>query len=185
MGKRLSKIYTRTGDDGTTGLSDGSRVPKTSTRVEAMGEVDELNSLIGLLMTEPLPDHIGDFLVLVQHTLFDLGGELSLPGHVLVNSGQIVAVEQMLDGLNESLAPLEEFILPGGARTAAHCHVARSACRRAERALVSVDDGHPISDISQQYINRLSDLLFVMARSLNQLAGQPDILWQHSKSHKD
>ena len=182
MGKRLSKIYTRTGDDGTTGLGDGSRVPKTSARVDAMGQVDELNSLIGLMMTEPLPDHINDFLVLVQHTLFDLGGELSLPGHVLVNSEQVVAIEKMLDSLNESLAPLEEFILPGGARTAAHCHVARSACRRVERALVSVDDGHAISDISRQYINRLSDLLFVMARSLNQLAGQPDILWQHSKS---
>ena len=182
MGKRLSKIYTRTGDDGTTGLGDGSRVPKTSARVEAMGEVDELNSLIGLLMTEPLPDHIGDFLVLVQHTLFDLGGELSLPGHVLVNSERVVAIEKMLDSLNESLAPLEEFILPGGTRAAAHCHVARSACRRAERALVSVDDGHAISDISRQYINRLSDLLFVMARSLNQVGGKPDILWQHSKS---
>ncbi|HCX86784.1 MAG TPA: cob(I)yrinic acid a,c-diamide adenosyltransferase [Gammaproteobacteria bacterium] len=181
MGKRLSKIYTRTGDEGMTGLGDGTRVSKTSPRVEAMGQVDELNSLIGLMMSENLPEEIRQFLAIVQHTLFDLGGELSLPGHSLVPPERVTAVENMLDDLNASLAPLEEFILPGGTRAAALCHVARSTCRRVERALFSVDDGHAVSDASRQYINRLSDLLFVMARSLNQSAGEPDILWQHEK----
>ena len=180
MGKRLSKIYTRTGDEGSTGLGDGTRVPKTSPRVEAMGQVDELNSLIGLMMTEALPKEIHQFLMAVQHTLFDLGGELSLPGHKLVSPEQVIAVENILDELNATLAPLEEFILPGGTRAAALCHVARSTCRRVERVLFSVDDGHTVSDASRQYINRLSDLLFVMARSLNHAAGEPDILWQNN-----
>jgi len=181
MGKRLSKIYTRTGDEGMTGLGDGTRVSKTSPRVDAMGGVDELNSLIGLMMTEDLPEEIRQFLTVVQHTLFDLGGELSLPGHSLVSPERATAVENMLDDLNASLAPLEEFILPGGTRSAALCHVARSTCRRVERALFAVDDGHAVSNASHQYVNRLSDLLFVMARSLNQSAGEPDILWQHEK----
>ena len=181
MGKRLSKIYTRTGDEGSTGLSDGTRVPKTSPRVEVMGQVDELNSLIGLVMTEELPTEIHQFLTAVQHTLFDLGGELSLPGHTLVSPERVTAVENMLDKLNATLAPLEEFILPGGTRAAALCHVARSTCRRVERALFSVDDGHAISDASRQYVNRLSDLLFVMARSLNRSAGERDILWQQDQ----
>ena len=181
MGKRLSKIYTRTGDEGTTGLGDGTRGPKTSPRVEAMGQVDELNSLIGLMMTESLPTEIHQFLTVVQHTLFDLGGELSLPGHTLVSTDRVETVENMLDELNAALAPLEEFILPGGTRAAALCHVARSTCRRVERALFAVDDGHAVSDASRQYVNRLSDLLFVMARSLNQSAGEPDILWQHDQ----
>ena len=181
MGKRLSKIYTRTGDEGMTGLGDGTRVSKTSPRVDAMGGVDELNSLIGLMMTEDLPEEIRQFLTVVQHTLFDLGGELSLPGHSLVSPERVTAVENMLDDLNASLAPLEEFILPGGTRTAALCHVARSTCRRVERALFAVDDGHAVSNTLHQYVNRLSDLLFVMARSLNQSAGEPDILWQHKK----
>ena len=181
MGKRLSKIYTRTGDEGMTGLSDGTRVSKTSSRVEAMGQVDELNSLIGLMMTEDLPGEIRQFLTVVQHTLFDLGGELSLPGHSLVSPERVTAVEKLLDDLNASLAPLEEFILPGGTRAAALCHVARSICRRVERVLFSIDDGHAVSDATRQYVNRLSDLLFVMARSLNQSAGEPDILWQCDK----
>ena len=181
MGKRLSKIYTRTGDEGSTGLGDGARVPKTSPRVEAMGQVDELNSLIGLMMTEALPEEIHQFLMAVQHMLFDLGGELSLPGHTLVSPERVIAVENILDELNATLAPLEEFILPGGTRAAALCHVARSTCRRVERALFSVDDGHAISDASRQYVNRLSDLLFVMARSLNRSAGERDILWQQDQ----
>tara|TARA_B100000686_G_C16469226_1_gene801215 strand:- start:353 stop:811 length:459 start_codon:yes stop_codon:yes gene_type:complete len=146
-----------------------------------MGQVDELNSVIGLMMTETLPAEIHQFLTAVQHTLFDLGGELSLPGHTLVPPERVIDVENMLDELNAALAPLEEFILPGGTRAAALCHVARSTCRRVERVLFSVDDGHAVSDASRQYINRLSDLLFVMARSLNQAAGEPDILWQHDQ----
>lgn len=182
MGKRLSKIYTRTGDDGTTGLGDGKRVAKCSARVEAMGQVDELNSLIGLMLTEQLPDDIRDCLVSIQHCLFDLGGELSLPGFTLVEPERTVEIEKMLDTLNESLAPLEEFILPGGTRAASLCHVARCVCRRAERALWLVNDDHPVGNPSRQYINRLSDLLFVMARSLNQSAGESDILWKRQPS---
>jgi cob(I)alamin adenosyltransferase len=133
------------------------------------------------MMTEELPTEIHQFLTAVQHTLFDLGGELSLPGHTLVSPERVTAVENMLDELNATLAPLEEFILPGGTRAAALCHVARSTCRRVERALFSVDDGHAISDASRQYVNRLSDLLFVMARSLNRSAGERDILWQQDQ----
>jgi|TARA_B100000959_G_scaffold134136_1_gene140609 cob(I)alamin adenosyltransferase len=185
MGKRLSKIYTRTGDQGTTGLGDGTRVSKTATRVEAMGQVDELNSLIGFLMTELLPRPIEEFLVTVQHTLFNIGGELSLPGHALVTPEHVTTVEAMLDGLNETLPPLEEFILPGGARAAAICHLARSTCRRAERSLLAVDDGHALSAITLQYLNRLSDLFFVMARSLNQATGESDVLWQRDPPPSD
>ena len=185
MGKRLSKIYTRTGDDGTTGLGDGNRVAKCSARVEAMGQVDELNSLIGLMLTEQLPDDTRKCLVSIQHCLFDLGGELSLPGFTLVEPERTVELEKMLDALNESLAPLEEFILPGGTRAASLCHVARSVCRRAERALWLINDDHAVGSASRQYINRLSDLLFVMARSLNQPAGESDILWKRQPSSDD
>jgi cob(I)alamin adenosyltransferase len=182
VGKRLSKIYTRTGDDGTTGLGDGNRISKTAPRVEAMGQVDELNSMIGLLLTEPLPDEIRDCLTAVQHCLFDLGGELSLPGYVLVPSERAIGLERTLDALNDSLAPLEEFILPGGTRAAAICHLARTICRRAERALCLIDDGSPVGAGSRQYINRLSDLLFVMARSLNKSAGADDVLWKRDNA---
>ena len=182
MGKRLSKIYTRTGDDGTTGLGDGNRLPKTAPRVEAMGDVDELNSLIGLMLTESLPDDIRHCLLTVQHGLFDVGGEMSLPGYTLVGDDRATILEAILDELNEALAPLEEFILPGGTRAAAVCHVARSVCRRAERRLCSIDDGHPVNPASRRYLNRLSDLLFVMARSLNRVAGTPDVLWQRDFS---
>ena len=187
MGKRLSKIYTRTGDDGTTGLGDGNRISKTAPRVEAMGQVDELNSMIGLMLTEPLPKEIRDCLTTVQHCLFDLGGELSLPGYVLVTADRATELEAILDALNESLAPLEEFILPGGTRAAALCHLARTICRRAERTLCLIDDGNPVGAGSRQYINRLSDLLFVMARSLNKSAGEADIFWKrdYGKTTKD
>ena len=180
MGNRLSKIYTRTGDDGTTGLGDGARVPKTSPRVEAMGAVDELNSVIGLLMTESLPDSIRGTLSAVQHSLFDLGGEISLPGQELVHDEQVTQIENTLDQMNEPLSPLKDFILPGGTQAAALCHQARSVCRRAERRLLVLAEQQSVSKASTKYLNRLSDLLFVMARHLNRSAGVDDVLWQNS-----
>ena len=181
MGNRLSKIYTRTGDDGTTGLGDGSRVPKTDPRVEAMGAVDELNSVIGLLMTEKLPDDIDQCFTEIQHTLFDLGGELSIPGYSLVKTQDVTHLEETLDKLNGHLTPLKELILPGGCRRAAFCHQARSVCRRVERRLLAVNDETPVSATGLAYINRLSDLLFVTARSLNRAAGDSDVLWHHER----
>ena len=181
MGNRLSKIYTRTGDDGTTGLGDGSRVPKTDPRVEAMGAIDELNSVIGLLMTEDLPDDIDQCCIGIQHTLFDLGGELSIPVYSLVNPKDVARLEETLDKLNAHLTPLKEFILPGGCRSAAFCHQARGVCRRVERRLLAVDDETPVSATSLAYVNRLSDLLFVTARSLNRAAGHSDVLWHHER----
>jgi cob(I)alamin adenosyltransferase len=184
MGNRLSKIYTRTGDNGTTGLGDGARVSKTSPRVEAMGAVDELNSVIGLLMTESMPDSIRGTLSSVQHALFDLGGEISLPGQELLNNEQVTQIEHKLDQMNESLLPLKDFVLPGGTRLAALCHQARSVCRRAERRLLVLSEQHSVSNVSTKYLNRLSDLLFVMARHVNQRAGVADILWQKSFDSK-
>ncbi len=182
MGHRLSKIYTRTGDAGTTGLADGNRIDKDDPRIEAMGDVDELNSAIGLLMTEPLPEAIGMALTNVQHTLFDLGGELSMPGHALVADERVTELEELLDALNAELEPLKEFVLPGGTRAAAHCHLARSICRRAERHLHHLAKCGEVSAPARRYLNRLSDLLFVMARSLNKGAGHADVLWRHSRS---
>ena len=184
MGNRLSKIYTRTGDDGTTGLGDGARVPKTSPRVEAMGAVDELNSVIGLLMAESLPDSIRGTLSAVQHSLFDLGGEISLPGQELVHDEQVTQIENTLDQMNEPLSPLKDFILPGGTQAAALCHQARSVCRRAERRLLVLAEQQSVSKASTKYLNRLSDLLFVMARHLNQRDGVADVLWQKSFDSK-
>jgi cob(I)alamin adenosyltransferase len=178
MGHRLSKIYTRTGDRGTTGLADGSRVDKDDARVEAMGAVDELNSAIGVLLTETLSDPVRDCLVSIQHTLFNLGGELSIPGHRMVAQPKVEQLEQLLDDLNAQLEPLKEFILPGGSRVAAQCHVARGICRRAERRLVTLArSSDDVSPVSLQFINRLSDFLFVLARTLNRAADQPDVLW--------
>ncbi len=178
MGHRLSKIYTRTGDQGTTGLADGSRVDKDDARIEAMGAVDELNSAIGVLLTETLSDPVRECLLSIQHTLFDLGGELSIPSHRMISQPKVEQLEHQLDVFNADLEPLKEFILPGGSRAAAQCHVARGICRRAERRLVTLaklsDD---ISPISRQFVNRLSDLLFVLARVLNRAADQPDVLW--------
>ena len=184
MGNRLTKIYTRTGDSGQTGLGDGSRIAKTASRVEAMGNADELNSVLGILIDEPLPEEISDCLVNVQHTLFDIGGELSIPGHTLVKPGKVDYLEHTLDQLNKDLPPLKEFILPGGARSAAVCHLARSVCRRLERSLFAVDDQQSVSTVAQQYVNRLSDLLFVIARTLNQEAGELDVLWNHDRQSK-
>ena len=184
MGHRLSRIYTRTGDGGETSLGDGSRVRKTHPRVEAFGTVDELNSVIGCLLTHRLPSPIRGCLKEVQHALFDLGGQLCIPGHSVLRSQQVTELEESLDRLNEDLEPLEEFILPGGAETSAVCHLARTVCRRAERRTVELlgADDDPGLPLAVQYLNRLSDLLFGMARTLNRVEGRPDVLWKRERS---
>ena len=182
MGHRLSKIYTRTGDDGTTGLGDGTRVSKDSLRVEAYGTVDELNSIVGLLVTYEVPEDIHNCLIRVQHRLFDLGGELCIPGHQAMSDEDVDALELILDRLNEKLTPLKEFILPGGSSAAAVCHLARTVCRRAERRVVALAQTEAVAAPVLRYLNRLSDLLFVMARVLNQRAGVSDVLWQHERN---
>jgi cob(I)alamin adenosyltransferase len=178
MGYRLSKIYTRTGDAGTTGLGDGSRVGKDAPRVAAMGDVDELNAIVGLLLCEELPDEVRTLLTGVQHDLFDLGGELSVPGGAFLKETQPGRLEAAIDHYNADLEPLREFILPGGTRAAALTHHARTVCRRAERAVVALAHAEAVSDAARQYLNRLSDLLFVLARWLNKQAGRGDVLWQ-------
>jgi cob(I)alamin adenosyltransferase len=182
MGYRLSKIYTRTGDAGTTGLGDGSRVGKDAPRIAALGDVDELNSVIGLLLCEDLPDEVRELLTGIQHDLFDLGGEMSIPGAELVKATQPARLEQAIDRYNAELEPLKDFILPGGTRAAAITHLARTVCRRAERAVVGAAHRETVSDISRQYLNRLSDLLFVLGRWLNKHAGRGDVLWQKGKN---
>lgn len=182
MGHRLSKIYTRTGDAGTTGLGDGSRTGKDSQRIAAMGDVDELNSLIGVLLCEELPADVRELLTGIHHDLFDLGGELSVPGAAFLGSGQPARLEAAIDRYNGELLPLKEFILPGGTRAAALTHLARAVCRRAERATVALTQAEPVSDTARQYLNRLSDLLFVLARWLNKVAGSGDVLWQKGKN---
>ena len=184
MGHRLSKIYTRTGDAGTTGLGDGTRVDKDDPRVEAFGTVDELNSVIGLLMTECPAGDITNMLTDIQHELFDLGGELCIPGRIALNDAHVERLEQSLDRLNATLVPLKEFILPGGSRAAAVCHVARTVCRRAERTSVTLGKSATLNAASLKYLNRLSDLLFVMARALNAQAGRPDVLWEPGKTSR-
>lgn len=182
MGHRLSKIYTRTGDDGTTGLGDGARVKKTSPRVEAMGAVDELNSVIGVLLTYDVPEDIRALLTDIQHELFDLGGELSIPGRTAIAEAQVQRLEATLDQLNAGLSPLKEFILPGGTQASAMCHLARAVCRRAERRAHALGEAEKINAAAAKYLNRLSDLLFVMARALNARAGHGDVLWQPGKN---
>ncbi len=182
MANRLSKIYTRTGDKGDTGLGDGARVRKDHLRVESFGTVDELNSLIGLLLTHPIEDSLHTALIDIQHQLFDLGGELSVPGYQAISADHVTALERLLDSLNADLQPLKEFILPGGCEAAAICHLARTVCRRAERRLVSLSDQEKINQESLHYLNRLSDLLFVMARKLNKQTGNPDVLWKHDRN---
>ncbi|GMQ86950.1 MAG: cob(I)yrinic acid a,c-diamide adenosyltransferase [Gammaproteobacteria bacterium] len=182
MEHRLSKIYTRTGDKGTTGLGDGTRTDKDSLRVEAYGTVDELNSMIGLLASHDLPDVIASELLEIEHDLFDLGGELSIPGHSVVTDKQVERLEQCLDSLNADLEPLKEFILPGGSADAAICHLARTVCRRAERRVVSLARKENPNAVCLRYLNRLSDLLFVMARTLNHASGRKDILWQRERN---
>ena len=181
MANRLSKIYTRTGDDGTTGLGDGTRVAKDSLRVDAMGDVDELNSIIGLMLTEAVPDILVDLLTQVQHDLFNLGGEICIPDYVILQQANIDNLEEAIDTLNDDLAPLKEFILPGGSRSASYCHLARTVCRRAERQMTTLNSHEKMTEISLQYINRLSDLLFVLCRILNKEAGVPDVLWQNEQ----
>jgi cob(I)alamin adenosyltransferase len=181
MGHRLSKIYTRTGDSGSTGLGDGARVPKDSARVEAMGAVDEVNSCLGVLLAEPLPQDIVRQLTEIQHDLFDLGGELSIPGYTAVQADHVERLEQILDAHNDGLEPLKEFILPGGCRAAALCHLARAMCRRAERRITTLAAAETVSPLALQYLNRLSDLLFVVARVLNQRAGHGDVLWRRDR----
>ena len=181
MGHRLSKIVTRTGDAGTTGLGDGSRVPKDSPRIAAIGGVDELNSVIGVVLAEALPESIATCLTAVQHDLFDLGGELSIPGYSAITDAHIDRIEADVERFNADLAPLKEFILPGGTRAAALAHVARTVCRRAERTLIAAAATDAITDRSRVYLNRLSDLLFVLARALNRAEGRPDVLWQKGR----
>lgn len=180
MGNRLSKIYTRTGDDGSTGLGDGSRVAKENLRVEAYGTVDETNSAIGVILGHPgLPQEIRRGLTEIQHDLFDLGGELCIPGHIMIKPAHVDRLESVLDVLNEGLPPLKEFILPGGGPAAAACHLARAICRRAERRSWSLARTETVSADALKYLNRLSDLLFVMARVLAR-AGDGEVVWRRS-----
>lgn len=182
MGNRLSKIVTRTGDAGTTGLGDGSRVAKDSLRIDAIGEIDELNSSLGVLLAEHLPDEIHDALMTVQHDLFDLGGEVCIPGATVIGETHINRLETLITGFNSELAPLKEFILPGGTRAAALSHLCRTVCRRAERQVVRLGNTESIGDGTRKYLNRLSDLLFVLGRTLNKRAGHGDVLWAHNKA---
>lgn len=182
MGNRLSKIVTRTGDAGTTGLGDGSRTGKDSLRIDAMGEVDELNSSIGVLLCEELPAAARSALVDIQHDLFDLGGELCLPGMNVVQDAQVARLEDLAQQFNADLPMLKEFILPGGTRAAALAHLGRTVCRRAERAMIRLHAVEPLSDNARRYINRLSDLLFILGRVLNRFGGQNDVLWQKGKN---
>ena len=181
-GNRLSKIVTRTGDAGTTGLGDGSRTTKDSLRIDAIGEVDELNSNLGLLLCEELPEAVRGALLDIQHDLFDLGGELCLPGMAIIKDAQVARLEELADVFNHDLSRLKEFILPGGTRPAALAHVCRTVCRRAERSLVRLHGAEPLSDAARRYVNRLSDLLFILGRTLNRAGGRGDVLWQKGKN---
>lgn len=181
MGNRLSKIATRTGDKGTTGLGDGSRIAKDALRVHAMGDVDELNSQIGVLLCEDMPDQMKHELVSIQHDLFDMGGELCIPGYTMITEAQVERLDALLEKYNADLPPLKDFILPGGSRAAAIANVCRTVCRRAERAIVSVGNAETINDAPRQYMNRLSDLLFVLSRVLNRHAGGSDVLWEKER----
>jgi cob(I)alamin adenosyltransferase len=181
MGNRLSKIVTRTGDGGETGLGDGSRTGKDSLRIDAMGEVDELNSALGVLCAEPLPENIAAALNSIQNDLFDLGGELCLPGMEVMKAAQVARLEALVEEFNADLPRLKEFILPGGARTAALAHLARAVCRRAERATVLLGREEKVGETPRRYLNRLSDLLFILGRVLNRAEGRGDVLWQKGK----
>jgi cob(I)alamin adenosyltransferase len=182
MAHRLTKIATRTGDAGDTGLGDGKRVPKESARVQTLGDIDELNSAIGVLLAEDVPAAMRAALEQVQQDLFDLGGEVSIPGHAIVGAEQVARLDAQLDDWNRELPALKEFILPGGSRAAAAAHLARTICRRAERSLVALGRREPVGERARQYLNRLSDLLFVAGRLLNRHAGREDVLWRHDRS---
>jgi cob(I)alamin adenosyltransferase len=185
MSNRLTQIATRTGDDGSTGLGDGSRTRKDALRVQAMGDVDELNSGLGVLLAEPLPADVRTLLVVIQHELFNLGGELSIPGFVLLKSEAVLRLDEALDLYNAQLPRLQEFILPAGTRSAALAHVSRTVARRAERAVVALGTLETVNDAPRQYLNRLSDLLFVLARVLNRAnldgLGGDDVYWQSER----
>ena len=184
MGNRLSKIYTKTGDDGTTGLGDGTRVAKDSARVAAYGTVDELNSAIGLVLAQEIPAAVRETLTQAQHDLFDLGGELCIPGMAMVDDADVERLEHTLDGFNADLPALKDFILPGGGIAAACCHVARTVCRRAEREVVTLAGRESVRPEAIRYLNRLSDLLFVLARVLARASGHGEVLWQHERRKK-
>jgi cob(I)alamin adenosyltransferase len=181
MGHRLSKITTRTGDRGETGLGDGSRVAKDSARIAALGDVDELNSTLGVLLAEAIPEDVRTLLIAVQHDLFDLGSELAVPGFDALAESRIARLEAEIEHHNRSLAPLKEFILPGGTRAAALAHLARTVCRRAERAVVHLAAAEGVSPRAQVYLNRLSDLLFILGRIINRAAGAGDVLWHKNR----
>ena len=181
MGNRLSRIYTRTGDDGTTGLADGSRLAKNAPRIASMGDLDELNAHLGVVLTHPLPDAIRETLVDAQHALFDLGAELAMPDASIIDDARVEVLEAALDGLNADLPPLREFILPGGGPAAGAAHVARAVCRRAERGLVALAGDEPVNVASRRYVNRLSDYLFVAARVLAR-ADSGEVYWKHERS---
>ncbi len=189
MGQRLTQIATRTGDDGSTGLGDGTRVPKDHLRVQAMGEVDELNSGIGVLLAEPLPDDVRELLVTIQHELFNLGGELSIPGYELLKPAAVLHLDQALAQHNAQLPRLKEFILPAGTRSAALAHVSRTVARRAERALIALAGHETVHEAPRQYLNRLSDLMFVLARVLNRAnldgLGGDDVYWHSERLARD
>ena len=185
MGNRLSKIYTRTGDDGTTGLGDGARVAKDDDRVAAYGTTDELNSVLGMLLAETMPEAVRTVLDDVQHHLFDLGGELCIPGHQAIEERHVDWLERTLDRFNDDLPALKDFILPGGGRAAATCHLARTVCRRAERLVVTLAREEEVAPFCLRYLNRLSDLLFVIARVLARADGGGEVLWQHSRALSD
>jgi cob(I)alamin adenosyltransferase len=184
MGNRLSKIATRTGDKGETGLGDGTRVAKDCARIQALGDIDELNSSIGVLLAEKLPAGPRAALLQVQQDLFDLGGEVCIPGYAMISEAQVRRLDALLEQYNGRLAPLKEFILPGGSRAAALAHLSRTVCRRAERSLVALGRAEPVGERARQYLNRLSDLLFVLGRTLNRAAKRGDVLWRHERGRK-
>ena len=181
MGNRLSKIYTKTGDDGTTGLGDGSRVQKFDARLEAIGDIDELNCCVGMLLSNDLSEEIAEFLLLIQNNLFDLGGELSIPESCLLKLDSTKQVEAQIDKLNAKLPPLKEFVLPGGDVATSHAHLCRSVCRRAERHLVKLQSEENVRVEATEYLNRLSDYFFVLARTLFSKTSGSEVMWDHSK----
>ncbi|MBI3376227.1 MAG: cob(I)yrinic acid a,c-diamide adenosyltransferase [Betaproteobacteria bacterium] len=181
MGNRLTKITTRTGDAGETGLGDGTRVSKDAARIRALGDIDECNSAIGLLLAEDVPGQVRHALEAVQHDLFDLGGEVCIPGHSVVTPEHVARIDGLLEQFNRDLPGLKEFILPGGSRAAATAHVVRTVCRRAERSVVALGRKEAVSEAARQYLNRLSDLMFVLGRVLNRHAGRGDVLWRHER----
>jgi len=181
MGHRLSKIYTRTGDDGTTGLGNGRRTNKDNARIEAIGAIDELNCSLAVVLVQELPSELRDCLIAIQHQLFDLGGELSIPGQSVIGEADVVHIEKLIERFNTDLPPLREFILPGGGKAAVHCHMARAICRRAERRMVTLQHQETVNPASSGFVNRLSDLLFVIARLLARAAGESEMFWRHDR----